>query len=109
MVHPDKKMQDLYSKLQNMKGKGIDFEKKKKYKHFILAHSKYIDVPDRKICWHCGMSGHLRSLCPQRVHLWGNIPSNVKASVQDKSNVPLSAKFTRPIKMTCVYVPKVKT
>ena len=33
-----------------MKGKGIDFKKKKKHKPFIPAHSKYIDVPDRKIC-----------------------------------------------------------
>ena len=38
-------------------------------------------TPNHKICWYCGMSEHLRPLCPQREHLWGNVPSNVKASV----------------------------
>ena len=94
IVHPDKKMQNLYNNLQNMKEKGIDFKKQKNFKPFKPAHSKYIDVPDRKICWHCGMSGHQHPLCPQPEHLWGNIPSIVKASVQNKPNIPLSAKIT---------------
>ena len=107
-VHPDKKIQKLYVKLQNMKGKWIDFVKQKNNKPFIPAYSKYIDVPDRRVCWHCGMSGHLRPLCPQREHLWGNVPSNVKTSVQDIPNVPLRAKSTRPVKMIWVWVPKLK-
>ena len=91
-----------------MKEKGIDFAKQKNKKSFIPAYSKYIDVPDRKICWHCGMSGHLRPLCPQRKHLWGNVPFNMKASVQDIPNVLLRAKSARPVKMIWVWVPKIK-
>ena len=95
-------MQKLYVKLQNIKEKGINFVKQKNYKPFIPAYFKYADIPDHKVCWHCGKSGHLRPLCPQREHLWSNVPSNVKASVQDKPNTPLSTKSTRPIKMTWV-------
>ena len=91
-----------------MKGKGIDFSKQKTKTPFIPAYSKYIDVPDLKICWHCGMSGYLRPLCPQREHLWDNIPSNVKASVQDIPNVLLRAKSARPVKMIWVWVSKIK-
>ena len=63
-IHLDKYMQDLYHKLKNMKGKEIDFEKKKKYKPFIPVNSKYANVLDHKTYWHCGMSRHIRPLCP---------------------------------------------
>ena len=81
VVHPDVKMQTLYRKLQGPLRKGIDFEKQKNFKPFCPGYSKYVDVPDHKICWHCGMSGHLRLLCPQREHLWGNVPSNMATTV----------------------------
>ena len=80
-AHPDKKIQDLYHKLKNIKGKGIDFEKKKKYKPFIPANFKYANVPNHKTCWHCGMSRHICPLCPQREYLWTKVSSNVKTSV----------------------------
>ena len=95
--------------LQNSKSKGIDFEKKRKNKTFIPAFSKYIDVPDLKVCWYYGMSEHLRPLCSQREHLWDNVPSNVKASVHETiPNIPHSAKPSIPVKMIWVWIPKVK-
>ena len=94
---------------QNSKGKGIDFEKKKKKKTYIPTYSKYVYVPNLKVCWHCGMFVHLRPLCLQREHLWDKVPSNVKTSVLDNiTNVPQSAKLVRPVKMIWVWVPKIK-
>ena len=53
-VFHDKKISQLYEKLHNSKGQGIDFQKRKKQKPFWLGHSKYANIPDHHVCWHCG-------------------------------------------------------
>ena len=59
VVHPDVKMQTLYQKLKSPMRKGINYERKKNYKPFRPSYSKFVDIHNHKICWHCGLSGHL--------------------------------------------------
>ena len=68
--YKDKKIIQLFRTLQNFIGQGIDFEKRKVYKPFRLGHSKYIDVIDHCVCWHCGFVEHFRHSCPKRRHVW---------------------------------------
>ena len=54
LVHHDKNISQLYERLHKSKGKGIDFQKRKKYKFFWPSHSKYANIPDHHVCQYCG-------------------------------------------------------
>ena len=90
----DKKVTQLYKKLHNFKGQGIDFQKRKKQKPFRLGHSKYGNIPDHHVCWHCGNAGHYRHSCPKLGHTWRGVPSNVRVNV----HVPPKEKIRGPNK-----------
>ena len=68
---------------RNMEGRGsirkcINFVKQKIFKPFSSYYSKYVE---HRKCWHCGNIGHIRPVCPKRMHLRGDVPSNVCPSV----------------------------
>ena len=81
-IFHDKKITRLYKNLHNSKGQGIDFQKRKKQKPFRPSHSKYANIPDHHVCWHCGNAGHYRHSCPKLGHTWRGVPSNVRVNVQ---------------------------
>ena len=120
-VFYDKKITRLYENLHNSKGQGIDFQKRKKQKPFRPGHSKYANVKDHHVCWHCGNTGRYRHSCPKRGHTWRGVPSNVRVDVQvptkDKTQGP---EMMAPVKghdpdvpprlskMLWVWIPKKK-
>ena len=88
-IFHDKKISQLYEKLHNSKDQGIDFQKRKKQKFFRPGHSKYANILDHHVCWHCGNAGHYRHSCLKHGHTWHGVPSNVRVNVQ----VPSKKKF----------------
>ena len=92
--------------------KCFDFMKQNFFKPFHPDYSKYFDDVKHQVCWYCGNVGHLRPVCPKRMHVRGDVPSNVCQSVQENTSttsipdVHKKAAPNRPIKMVWVWVPK---
>ena len=120
-VFNDKKITQLIENLHNSKGQRVDFQRRKKQKPFRPSHSKYANIPDHHVCWHCGNAGHYRHSCPKREHTWRGVHSNVRVNVQvppkEKIRGPGMMSLVkgrdpnvppRPPKMIWVWVPKKK-
>ena len=94
--------------------KGTNFVKQKNYKPFRPSYSKYVNMAEHQVCWHCGNIGHLRPMCPKRMHMRGDVPSNGYPSVHENTSttsipdVHKKAAPNKPIKMFWVWVPKKK-
>ena len=105
VVHPDVKMQTLYRKLRSPMRKCTNFVKQNNYKPFRPGYSKYVNMAEHQVCWHCGNVEHLCPVCPKRMHMRGDVPSNGYPSVQENTgmtstqNVHKKAAPNRPIKM----------
>ena len=97
-IFHDNKITQIYEKLHNSKDQGIDFQKRKKQNPVRPSHSKYANIPDHHVCWHCGNAGHYRHSCSKRGHTWRGVPSNVRVNVQ----VPFKEKIQGPEMMTPV-------
>ena len=84
----DKKIVKLYDKLQSSIGHGIDFAKRKSQKPFRPSHSKYVNLPEYRVCWHYGFTGQFRHSCPEIGYTWRGDPSNIECNVKVPTSKP---------------------
>ena len=80
--HQDKKIIQLYKRLHNSNGQGIDFDERKKFKPFRPSHSKYANISNHHVCWYCGNTRHYHHSCPKKGHTWHGVPSKMEVTVQ---------------------------
>ena len=59
--------QRIYLKqARSQQAKAIDFQEIKNNKPTYPSRSKYAGLPEHKVCWSCGMSGHYKYECKKR-------------------------------------------
>ena len=59
--------QRMYMKqAKSQQAKAINFQENKNNKVTYPSRSKYAGLPEHKVCWSCGMSGHYKYECKKR-------------------------------------------